>query len=321
MYMYLVHILILHIVYVTARMKTSFWMISRTRIWLRHSFQRVPTLPVSQPVDTALSLTAMKLRRFLFFINVFTFLVICVLILVLLSFHLVVCNVWENDVYLKMHSDVSRNALYYRMHTWSHQWLTSLTNDEVVAELVWNAKAIYQVTGRVPRYFRPPYGDIDARILAIAKAMDIVPILWERDTLDYTMNDGGRTAQTVLSDVDSWISQSNPNGIISLQHDLFELTAGIAPQVHDRVRNARYNTVKISECVSKQNPGVPYATSGKLYQIVTGRERAPETNKPDMNTPNTDENKRANSVPASSGISVNANAIVAATALLIGMLA
>ena len=36
-------------------------------------------------------------------------------------------------------------------HTYSHSYLFSLTNENIVGELVWGAKAIYDATGRVPR--------------------------------------------------------------------------------------------------------------------------------------------------------------------------
>lgn len=40
------------------------------------------------------------------------------------------------------------------------QHLTSLTNEQVVAELGWGREAIRRVLGVTPILFRPPYGDI-----------------------------------------------------------------------------------------------------------------------------------------------------------------
>ena len=66
------------------------------------------------------------------------------------------------------------------VHTWSHhvmslsfskahcrftrhyQPLTSLTNEQIVAELGWTREAIKRVTGVTPTTMRPPYGDIGA---------------------------------------------------------------------------------------------------------------------------------------------------------------
>lgn len=42
------------------------------------------------------------------------------------------------------------------------QHLTTLTTEEIVAELGWTRKAIQTVLGVTPTTMRPPYGDIGA---------------------------------------------------------------------------------------------------------------------------------------------------------------
>lgn len=84
------------------------------------------------------------------------------------------------------------------VHTWSHWPLTTQTNEEIVAELGWSKKAIYDVTGVTPAYMRPcvrssafqyqadspwlvmhsPYGDIDDRVRAISLKMGLTPVIW-----------------------------------------------------------------------------------------------------------------------------------------------
>ena len=68
------------------------------------------------------------------------------------------------------------------VHTWSHPWLTSLTNDQIVAEALWTADAIFDIIGLTPKYFRPPFGDIDPRVRAILSAMGFKVIVWNRDS-------------------------------------------------------------------------------------------------------------------------------------------
>ena len=47
--------------------------------------------------------------------------------------------------------------------------MTTLTNGEVVTKIGWTLQIIHDSTGgRVPRYSRPPYGDADSRVRAIA---------------------------------------------------------------------------------------------------------------------------------------------------------
>jgi len=46
------------------------------------------------------------------------------------------------------------------VHTWSHRLLTTLTNEQIVAELGFTREAIRQVLGVTPTTMRPPQGDI-----------------------------------------------------------------------------------------------------------------------------------------------------------------
>ncbi|KAG9223107.1 carbohydrate esterase family 4 protein [Pleurotus ostreatus PC15] len=115
-------------------------------------------------------------------------------------------------------------------HTWAHPPLTTLTNDEIIAELGWSRKAIKDVLGVTPNTFRPPYGDIDDRVRAIAKAMGMVPVLWTRigpyatfDTDDFNINGGITTVQQVLVNWKNILGNATTmnTGFIVLEHDLF----------------------------------------------------------------------------------------------------
>jgi peptidoglycan/xylan/chitin deacetylase (PgdA/CDA1 family) len=60
------------------------------------------------------------------------------------------------------------------------QPLTSLTNEQVVAELGWTREIIKIITGVTPTTMRAPFGDIDDRVRAISLAMGMIPIQWTR---------------------------------------------------------------------------------------------------------------------------------------------
>lgn len=47
------------------------------------------------------------------------------------------------------------------VHTWSHPPLTTLTNEQIIAELGWSKKVIKDTIGVTPNMMRPPYGDIE----------------------------------------------------------------------------------------------------------------------------------------------------------------
>ncbi|KAI7822058.1 hypothetical protein BC939DRAFT_398283 [Gamsiella multidivaricata] len=63
-------------------------------------------------------------------------------------------------------------------HTWSHHPLTTLSNEQIVAELKWTEKAVMDTTGLRMKYMRPPYGDIDNRVRAVVKKLGYIIVDW-----------------------------------------------------------------------------------------------------------------------------------------------
>ncbi|KAJ3093936.1 chitin deacetylase [Phlyctochytrium planicorne] len=74
--------------------------------------------------------------------------------------------------------EVDRRGYSIGLHGWSHRRMTSLTNDEIVSEIVHSSMAVYKAIGKVPRYFRPAYGDIDDRVRSILVAFGMRASIW-----------------------------------------------------------------------------------------------------------------------------------------------
>ncbi|KAI8329226.1 hypothetical protein BC941DRAFT_443386 [Chlamydoabsidia padenii] len=120
------------------------------------------------------------------------------------------------------------------MHTWSHNYMTSLTNEQIVAELKWNEQVIKEVTGVSPRFFRPPYGDIDNRVRDVAKALGFSAVIWTHDTNDWSLTENPNFhASWVDGNVTKWASEAAtaPHGGVSLEHDLYNVTVDAAVRV------------------------------------------------------------------------------------------
>lgn len=68
-------------------------------------------------------------------------------------------------------------------HTWTHPYMTTQTNEQVVGQLGWTMQLIHNSTGgRVTKYWRPPFGDADNRVRAIAKEVfGLQAILWNQE--------------------------------------------------------------------------------------------------------------------------------------------
>ncbi|KAJ6620594.1 hypothetical protein B0H10DRAFT_2020993 [Mycena sp. CBHHK59/15] len=123
------------------------------------------------------------------------------------------------------------------VHTWSHPHLTSLSNAQIVAELGWTREAIKSVLGVTPTTMRPPYGDIDDRVRAIALAMGLIPIIWTRtpagisfDTFDWKVAGGTVDGPTSFATFESILGNASTldTGFCVLEHDLYEITVDLA---------------------------------------------------------------------------------------------
>ena len=145
------------------------------------------------------------------------------------------------------------------IHTWSHPSLPALTDDQVVAELVWTARIIKDVTGVTPAMFRPPYGETSPRLRQLANGLGFKIINWNRDTNDwqFTNYPGSRPGGPFSpSDTPSAISQlvsrwmSDPmTGTISLHHDIADApTSQMAPILEVLARSS-YQLQTVAECL------------------------------------------------------------------------
>ncbi|KAF9581206.1 chitin deacetylase, partial [Lunasporangiospora selenospora] len=106
---------------------------------------------------------------------------------------------------------------------WSHSGLTTLTNEEVVGELMWTQKYIYDHTGYKISYFRPPYGDIDNRVRAIARQLGFKTVIWSHnwDTQDWQLPEKTITQKQVVGIFKKGLSDlsARKRGVITLEHD------------------------------------------------------------------------------------------------------
>ncbi|KAG0149565.1 hypothetical protein CROQUDRAFT_28664, partial [Cronartium quercuum f. sp. fusiforme G11] len=144
------------------------------------------------------------------------------------------------------------------LHTWSHTSLTTLTNEEVVAEFAWSMKAFKDIIGVIPSCARPPYGDVDDRIRYIMKAMGLSIILWTSangetfDTNDWRVEAGQMTATDAVKSFNDILNmQSTLNTVLA--HDLFKRT--IALSVNSFLPTAQQHGLKLQDvgtCLGNQ---------------------------------------------------------------------
>ncbi|KAJ3510061.1 hypothetical protein NLJ89_g4884 [Agrocybe chaxingu] len=154
------------------------------------------------------------------------------------------------------------------IHTWSHNALTTLTNEQIVAELGWTRLAIQTVLGVTPITMRPPKGDIDDRVRAISLAMGLIPILWTStpdggkfDSFDWRVAGGEIEGPESVAAFETIMANGTnfPTGFITLQHDLFEITVNLAVgYTLDMAINhePKFDLQPVGECMGLGDGGV-----------------------------------------------------------------
>ncbi|CCM04881.1 uncharacterized protein FIBRA_07075 [Fibroporia radiculosa] len=117
---------------------------------------------------------------------------------------------------------VNTNEDDIAVHTWTHPYMTTLSNLQVLGELGWTMQIIHDLTGgRVPRFWRPPYGDSDVRVHAIAlEVFGLTTIMWNYDTNDWALESGGTSMAAIKKSLQKWYGGSKSPGLIILEHEL-----------------------------------------------------------------------------------------------------
>ncbi len=70
-------------------------------------------------------------------------------------------------------------------HSWDHTRLTMLGAADIESQLMRTNAAIADATGNVPALFRPPFGDRDERVDAIAAKLGLTIMMWDVDSEDW----------------------------------------------------------------------------------------------------------------------------------------
>uniref|UniRef100_UPI0040570575 polysaccharide deacetylase family protein n=1 Tax=Acetatifactor sp. TaxID=1872090 RepID=UPI0040570575 len=121
-------------------------------------------------------------------------------------------------------------------HTYSHIQLTADNRDEFKEELVATSEALEEIIQEEVIYVRPPYGTWDK---ALEAELNMIPVLWTVDPLDWCSSDVSGIVQKVLKEAEE-------NDII-LMHDYYGTTVTAALQIVDELLEKGYTFVTVEE--------------------------------------------------------------------------
>ncbi|KAF8756755.1 Carbohydrate esterase family 4 protein [Rhizoctonia solani] len=114
--------------------------------------------------------------------------------------------------------------------------------------------AIKKITGAVPAFVRPPFGEYNANVQNVAGSFGQSLVTWDLDSQDWNGASVSQTEATYKSRIDS-----NANGILTLNHEVYAGSATqVLPWVINYAKSKGYKLVTVAECVGAQ----PYISKG-----------------------------------------------------------
>jgi peptidoglycan/xylan/chitin deacetylase (PgdA/CDA1 family) len=83
-------------------------------------------------------------------------------------------------------------------HSWNHPNLACTRSRTVHEELLRTSDTLTQIAGQPIRYFRPPYGARRPAVLRIARDLEMIPVLWNAMTTDWSEPSADRITQNLV---------------------------------------------------------------------------------------------------------------------------
>ena len=121
-------------------------------------------------------------------------------------------------------------------HTYSHIALRQDNREEYKEELLLTSEVLEEITGEEVLFVRPPYGSWDK---SFEKELNMIPVLWTVDPLDWASGSVECIVQNTLRDV-------KENDII-LMHDYFETSVAAALVIVDALSEEGFTFVTVEE--------------------------------------------------------------------------
>ncbi len=125
--------------------------------------------------------------------------------------------------------------------------LKDLSNSELINEFEENRRVFREIIGSEPEYFRPPNGEYDERIVALAREYNQRVILWSIETKDWTAN----TMEEMLANI---MEKVHPGGILIFRASS-DKTVMILPLVVTALTEKGYHIVSLGEALENNRDG------------------------------------------------------------------
>lgn len=112
-------------------------------------------------------------------------------------------------------SEMARRGHSVQNHTWGHPYLTQLSDEAILGQLSGTSDVIERILGARPACYRAPYGDVNARVDALAASLGMTQVSWNVAPPDYL----SPPPQSIIDNVMGRASVLPGEGLVVVLHD------------------------------------------------------------------------------------------------------
>lgn len=146
-------------------------------------------------------------------------------------------------------------------HSNTHAHMSKLSREEIIADVNACNDKIEQVTGVRPTLIRPPYGEYDDNVISAIRSMDMEPIQWDVDSLDWK--------ELSASEITKRVTEKVQPGSIVLFHNAAKHTPEALPGILENLLQQGYTVVPISQLILPGECGTDYTLDHTGRQCPT----------------------------------------------------
>lgn len=140
---------------------------------------------------------------------------------------------------------IAKNGFEIGNHSNNHLKMSQLSNSDICMEISTVSDSIKKLTGKTPRFFRPPFGDYNNALIEGVEKQGMTTIQWSVDSLDWKGLSGQQIADRVLPKI--------KNGSIVLFHNNSDHILEALDIILPALVSQGYKMVSLDELVLTQN--------------------------------------------------------------------
>jgi peptidoglycan/xylan/chitin deacetylase (PgdA/CDA1 family) len=129
-------------------------------------------------------------------------------------------------------------------HSYIHPHMTEVPQERQREELLWTQQILLSLTGKLPRFFRPPYGEVDAELAQVAAQSGL-------RTVEYDFPSGDPDKHFTRERLVGWVlAKARPGSIVVMHMNRHGWhTAEALPEIIAGLRAKGFVLSKVSELV------------------------------------------------------------------------